>query len=192
MSNQFNGGNTQTYSPPRGVDQAREAGKDIQSAAADLVGASADLIKKEASELAGVAKIAAAEAGDRLQSQVGRQKQAGAEYIGNLADTMRRAAIEFEADTPIAATYIRKAAAQVDSVADAVREGDFNDLVRGAQSFAQRQPTAFLGLTVLAGFGVMRFLKSSSERGHQERDDGAAGGAANFDRASGSDFGAAV
>jgi hypothetical protein len=34
--------------------------------------------------------------------------------------------------------------------------------VRGAQSFARRQPTAFLGMAVLAGFGVVRFLKSSA------------------------------
>jgi hypothetical protein len=32
----------------------------------------------------------------------------------------------------------------------------------GAQSFARRQPTAFLGMAVLAGFGVVRFLKSSA------------------------------
>jgi hypothetical protein len=123
------------------------------------------VIKKEASELVGVARIAAAEAGERLQNQVGRQKEAGAEYIGAFADTMRRAAAEFESDTPIAATYIRKAAAQIESVADAVREGDVADVIRGAQSFAQRQPTAFLGLTLLAGFGIVRFLKSTSQTG---------------------------
>jgi hypothetical protein len=75
---------------------------------------------------------------------------------------MRRAAREFENDLPIAATYIRKAASQVESVSDTVREGDFGDLLRSAQSFARRQPTAFLGLSVLAGFGVIRFLKSSA------------------------------
>ena len=37
--------------------------------------------------------------------------------------------------------------------------------MRGVQSFARRQPTAFLGLAVLAGFGVVRFLKSSGPMG---------------------------
>ena len=46
---------------------------------------------------------------------------------------------------------------------DSIRTGDFNDLLQGAQSFARRQPTAFLGMAVLAGFGVVRFLKSSAE-----------------------------
>ena len=144
----------------RGADKVSQG--DIRGATADIVGASAEVLKKEASELAGVAKAAVAEAGDRLQSQVDRQKHAGADYVERFADTMRRAAGEFETDTPTAATYIRKAAEQLESAADAVRQGDFRDLLRGAQSFAQRQPTAFLGLAVLAGFGAVRFLKSAS------------------------------
>jgi hypothetical protein len=80
---------------------------------------------------------------------------------------MRRAAREFDADLPIAGTYIRKAAEQVDGVSEGIRKGNLNDLVRSAQSFARRQPTAFLGIAVLAGFGVVRFLKSSAENDSQ-------------------------
>jgi hypothetical protein len=175
----------------RGAGAAMEKGKEIQNAASEMVGASAEAVRKEASEFVEVAKTAAAEAGDRIQNQVSQRKQAGADYVENFADAIRRAAGEFESDTPIVATYIRKAAAQVDSIAEAVREGDLTDLVRGAQSFAQRQPTAFLGLAVLAGFGAVRFLKSSTGRAqHQEFDSrqdanrsdfgGAREGAANF------------
>jgi len=76
---------------------------------------------------------------------------------------MRRAAREFDNELPIAGTYIRKAASQVEVVSDSIRNGNFNDLMSGAQSFARRQPTAFLGMAVLAGFGLVRFLKSSAE-----------------------------
>jgi hypothetical protein len=48
-------------------------------------------------------------------------------------------------------------------VSDSIRNGNFNDLMQSAQSFARRQPTAFLGMAVLAGFGLVRFLKSSAE-----------------------------
>ena len=75
---------------------------------------------------------------------------------------MRRAAREFDHDLPIAGAYIRKAASQIEGVSDQIKTGNFSDLVRGAQSFARRQPTAFLGLAVLAGFGAVRFLKSSA------------------------------
>ena len=76
---------------------------------------------------------------------------------------MRRASREFDQDLPIAGAYIRKAASQVEYVSDSIRTGDFNDILRNAKSFAQRQPTAFLGLAALAGFAVVRFLKSSSK-----------------------------
>jgi len=145
------------------AEQTKSAGRDIKDRAADLASASAETLKSQASEFADKAKDFASQTGDRVKQTVNEQRAAGADYVGSLADTMRRAAREFDADLPIAGTYIRKAAAQVESVSDAVRTGDFEDLVKGAQSFARRQPTAFLGLSVLAGFGVIRFLKSSAE-----------------------------
>jgi hypothetical protein len=149
---------------PKGVaDQALAMGRNIQNAAADLAGASAEALRGHASELVDSAKEIASETGDRLQKTMVEQKGAGADYVGNLAQTMRRAAGEFDADVPLAATYIRKAADQVTNAAEALREGNLNDLIRGAQSFARNQPTAFLGLAVLAGFGAIRFLKSASD-----------------------------
>ena len=142
-------------------DQALSAGRDLKDKAIGLAGASSESIKDHASEFVDAAKDVASQATDKLKQTVDGQKNAGAEYVGSLADTLRRAAREFDSDLPIAGTYIRKAASQVEGAADAIKTGNFNDLVRGAQSFARRQPTAFLGMAVLAGFGVVRFLKSS-------------------------------
>jgi hypothetical protein len=144
------------------ADQALSAGRDIKDQAIGLAAASSETIKDQASEFVDAAKDVASQATDKLKQTVDGQKSAGAEYVGSLADTIRRAAKEFDGDLPIAGTYIRKAASQVEGVADTIRTGNFNDLVRGAQSFARRQPTAFLGMAVLAGFGVVRFLKSSA------------------------------
>jgi hypothetical protein len=144
------------------ADQALSAGRDIKDQAIGLATASSETIKDQASEFVDAAKDVASQATDKLKQTVDGQKSAGADYVGSLADTIRRAAKEFDGDLPIAGTYIRKAASQVEGVADTIRTGNFNDLVRGAQSFARRQPTAFLGMAVLAGFGVVRFLKGST------------------------------
>ena len=151
------------------ADQALSAGRQLKDKAMDLAGASTGAIKDHASEFVDAAKDVASQATDKLKETVDGQKNAGAEYVGNIADTMRRAAREFDRDLPIAGTYIRKAASQVEGVSDSIRNGDFNDLVRGTQEFARRQPTAFLGLAVLAGFGVVRFLKSSAEMSEGSR-----------------------
>lgn len=149
------------------ADQALSAGQDLTEKAKDLAGNSADALKAHASDFADAAKDVASQATDKLKDAVNDRKSSGAEYVGTLAETMRRAAREFDTDLPIAGTYIRKAAEQVDGVSEGIRNGNLNDLVQNAQSFARRQPTAFLGIAVLAGFGVVRFLKSSAESSSQ-------------------------
>jgi hypothetical protein len=148
--------------PKSVTDQAISAGRDVKGKTLGLAAASSETIKNQASEFVDAAKDVASEATDKLKQTVDSQKSAGADYVGSLAGTIRRAAKEFDGDLPIAGSYIRKAASQVEGVADTIRTGNFRDLVRGAQSFARRQPTAFLGMAVLAGFGVVRFLKSSA------------------------------
>jgi hypothetical protein len=154
-------------------DQVLSAGREFREKAKEVAGSSSEAIKDQASDLVDAAKDAAKDAAsqatEKLKQAVDGQKNVGAEYVGSLADTMRRAAREFDKDLPIAGTYIRKAASQVEVVSDSIRNGNFNDLVQSAQSFARRQPTAFLGMAVLAGFGVIRFLKSSSEAANDSR-----------------------
>jgi hypothetical protein len=143
------------------ADKVFAAGRDVQNAAVDLASSSTEVLKGHASDLVEAAKDIASDAGNRLQEKVVEQKGVGADYVNNLAGAMRRAAGEFDAEVPLAGTYIRKAASEVENAADALRTGNFSDLVAGVQTFAKSQPTAFLGLAVLAGFGVVRFLKSS-------------------------------
>jgi hypothetical protein len=154
-------------------DQAVAAGREFKEKAADLAEASGEKLKEQASQFADAAKDVAAQATDRLKDTISEQKGAGADYIGKLAATIRRAASEFDDDLPVAGKYIRTAAAQVENVSESLRTGEFKDLISNAQSFARRQPTAFLGLAALAGFVAVRFLKSSpqnsSDNGGQEQ-----------------------
>jgi len=143
-------------------EQAMSTGRNLADKAKDIAESSTDAIKGQASDLVDAAKDVASQATDKIKDAVNDRKSSGAEYVGSLADTMRRAAREFDTDLPLAGTYIRKAASQIEGVSDHIRNGNLNDVVRKAQSFARRQPTAFLGLAVLAGFGAVRFLKSSS------------------------------
>ena len=156
-------GSEKVATPNKSVtDQALSVGRDLKDKAIGMAGSSSDAIKDQASEFVDAAKDVASQATDKFKQTVDGQKNAGAEYVGGLAETMRRAAREFDGDLPIAGVYIRKAASQIEGVSDSIKTGNFKDLVRGAQSFARRQPTAFLGMAVLAGFGVVRFLKSSA------------------------------
>ena len=91
-----------------------------------------------------------------------KQKAAGADYVGNVASIIRRTAYEFDTDIPQAGHYIRKAAAQLENVSEAMRNRNMSEIVGNVQQFARKQPTAFFGAAVLIGFAAVRFLKSGS------------------------------
>lgn len=148
----------------RAADSAASAARTVRSAASDLASSSTETLKAKASEFVDTAKTVASDAGARLNETVSEQRGAGADYANRLADSIDRAADQFGAEFPIAGSYMRSAASHVQSAAEALRTGNIDHLVKGAQSFAQRQPTAFLGLAFLAGFGVVRFVKGASSR----------------------------
>ena len=135
---------------------------DLSGQVSGAIRESAREVKEQASNVAGSAKGLASQAGEKLLSSVEEQKAAGADFVSGVAGAVRRAANEFDKDVPQAAQYIRLAADQIGTVSDAFRRRDLNQLVADVQGFARRQPTAFLGAAVLAGFAAVRFLKTST------------------------------
>src|SRR6185503_6415305 len=144
------------------VDQAKEFGRDMKNQAGALTQSATDAVKTQAGNLTEQAKEVASDAGDKLRASVTEQKAAGADYVGNVANIIRRTAYEFDSDIPQAGHYIRKAAAQLENVSNAMRNRDMSEIVGNVQDFARKQPTAFFGAAVLLGFAAVRFLKSGT------------------------------
>jgi hypothetical protein len=168
---------TDTYKPQGGAagrstpgaahlaDQAKTLGKDLKTRASELTDTVTRVAKDQVDEIGNAAKDMAADATGRVKSAMTEQKTAGANYLGTVAQAVQRAAGEFDSDVPHAAHYIRQAAGQIESVANAVRERDMRELVGEVQEFARRQPTLFFGGAVILGFAALRFFKSSSPSG---------------------------
>ena len=151
-------------------DQVADAGAEIKQRAGDVLRASTDTARDKFKEAADAAKGAAAGAADRFQDQAREQQRSGADFVGRFAGNIRDAARAFENDVPFAARGINSAAQYVDEAAEKIRNGSFRDLVDGATDFAKRQPAAFLGLSVLAGFAAVRFLKASGSQSSSGQD----------------------
>lgn len=141
--------------------QVSELAGGLKQQASDVTQDVSRQIKEQASRLGESAKEAAAGAGEKLRTAAEGQKNAGADFVSGIAGAVRRAAGEFDDQIPQASTYIRRAADGIDGASDALRERNLSELFENVQQFARRQPTAFLGITVLAGFAAVRFLKSS-------------------------------
>ena len=146
-------------------EHAIEASREKIDKGADLAGSSGDRLKDRAQTSPMKLRNWPRTATDTIKEAVSDNKDAGAAYVSSLAQAIRRAGKEFDNELPLAGTYIRQAASQVENVAGSIRTGSFNDLVRNARAFARRQPTAFVGIAALAGFAAVRFLKSSSSGG---------------------------
>ena len=142
-------------------DQVADAGADLKQRAGDASKASTDVAEGKLQKAAEAAKDVASGAADRFQDQVKEQQRSGADFVERFAGNIRDAARVFEGDAPFASRGINSAAEYVEDAAEKIRNGSFRDLVDGATDFAKRQPAAFLGISVLAGFAAIRFLKAS-------------------------------
>ena len=145
------------------MEEARAVASDLKQQASKVAEHAAEQVKTKASELTESAKGLASDATEKVRTAVEDQKNAGADFVSGVAGAVRRAAAEFDDQIPQAGQYIRQAAEQIDGASEALRRRDLGQLVGEIQNFARRQPTAFLGAAVLAGFAAVRFLKSSTE-----------------------------
>ena len=153
--------NRDAGSPKNLKDQMTEAGATVKQRADEAFRATADAAQDKFKEAGDAAKDLASGTMDQIRGQAREQQRTGAEFIERLAGNVREAARAFESDVPFAARGINSAADYVEDTAEKIRNGSFRDLLDGATDFAKRQPAAFLGVAVLAGFAAVRFLKAS-------------------------------
>ena len=142
-------------------DQVADAGAEMKQRAGDALRASADIARDKFKDAADAAKDVASGTADQFEEQAREKQRSGADFIERFAGNIRDAARAFENDAPFAARGINSAAEYVEDAAEKIRNGSFRDLVDNATDFAKRQPVAFLGISVLAGFAAVRFLRAS-------------------------------
>jgi hypothetical protein len=98
---------------------------------------------------------------ESARSMLGEQQRAAASGLGDLAGALRRAARDTNSEGKPVARLAESAADNLERFSNTLRDKDLGALMRDAESFARRQPVAFIGVAALAGFLAVRFLKSS-------------------------------
>jgi hypothetical protein len=145
------------------------------AAAAEQVRATAGVVREEAAGVLSEAKAEVSDVADkareRAESFAEEQKAAGAVHAEGIARAVHRAADELQDASPQLAGYVREAGEAVSSLARNMRDRSLGNLAGDVQELARRQPVAFFGAAIFAGFAISRFVKSSSEgAGHGERE----------------------
>jgi flagellar biosynthesis/type III secretory pathway protein FliH len=100
----------------------------------------------------------------RARDVAEQQKRAGADQISGIAKAVEAAATDLQGAVPQAAEYIHDFASRLDSVASALREHSADEMLSKVNDFARKQPAVFFAGTVVTGFALSRFLKSSASR----------------------------
>jgi len=106
----------------------------------------------------------------QASTRVNEQKARAAEGLGSVASAIRQASEHLRNENQTLATYADKAVDQIQSFADRMRDKDPAEMVRDAERFARRNPTAFIGGAFVLGLALARFLKSSSEADFRQGD----------------------
>jgi ABC-type transporter Mla subunit MlaD len=152
MSNQdFNRGAANTRSQS---DDWSAKAKDAMSTASSAAGDAAGKVKQAASD---TAETLTGEAKELLNRQLG----GGADMLGYVARSARRAAEDLERDSPQFAGMVRTMASRVDGYANSLRGQSIEQMWQSAADLTRRQPALVFGVTALAGFFVLRTLKSA-------------------------------
>jgi hypothetical protein len=111
----------------------------------------------------------ATDAREEIQGLVRRRKEGVAAHLGGVAAALRDAGrrLEMEGGEGLGEDlqdYAESAAQRVELASDYVRGHEIGEMVRDFEEIAREHPAVFLGGSLLAGFLVARFLKSSGER----------------------------
>jgi predicted Zn-dependent protease len=96
-------------------------------------------------------------------------KAKGLDHVAGVGRAVHGAADELGRELPQAAGYIHSVADRLESASSALRERSVEDLASSFNNFARRQPAAAFAGSVLAGFALSRFLKSSALRPQSRR-----------------------
>jgi len=113
-------------------------------------------LKHQGEEIASLAR-------DKAEGFAQEQKEAGASGIDSVARAVGKAADELEDTSPELARHARDAASQVREFSDRLREKSIGGIVDDIAGYARREPAAFFGAAIVAGFALSRFLGARTE-----------------------------
>jgi hypothetical protein len=145
-------GNTQSISATS--QGTSKSASDVLSSASALAEDTAGKVKKAASETAATVT-------GEVKNVLNRQVGGGADMLGFVARSAKRAAEDLEGDSPQIAGLVRTVATQIDGYAEGLRDQSVDRMWQTAADFTRRQPALVFGLAALAGFFALRTLKSS-------------------------------
>lgn len=141
----------------------------------DQVGAARNRVGELNRTVRDQARGLASDTRQQASQKLDQRKQEAAGTIHDFADAIRRAGDELgQRDRSMPARLASQAAESLEGISRAVADRSPGEMIDAARDFGRRNPTAMLAGSLLVGFAVGRFLRSTAP---SEYDEGEAYGA---------------
>jgi hypothetical protein len=158
-SQQPSGVNSSASESVRSAQSASDQG--IRAKAGEAVSRLADVAQQAGTQAKEAASVLASDANQKAKGFLNQQVASGADLAGHVADSVRSAADNLDRSAPQLADLVRGAADRVEEFSRDIRGQSVDELMRTASDFTRRQPALVFGLASLAGFVLLRVLKSN-------------------------------
>lgn len=112
----------------------------------------------------------ASSAKEQARTQFDQKKGSALGELDTLVSALQRVGSELGDDSGVTGKVISTVTTRLESFSRSLDGKDLDGVVRDVESFARRNPAAFLGSAVAIGFLASRFLKSSGGGSSQSRD----------------------
>jgi F0F1-type ATP synthase membrane subunit b/b' len=146
-----------------GANAARQARSD-GAATDDSARSGIDEAKQYAQDMAGRAK-------EQGRAMFDEQKDSAAGTVDSAANAFRNTAQQLQGEgNAQTGRYVEMFADQLQSLGDQLRNKNLDTLMRDAENLGRRSPGTFLAGSMIAGFVLARFLKSSADHQHDDSD----------------------
>jgi hypothetical protein len=136
-------------------------GKTVGAAASDAMSSMSDMAQQAADQAKRTAADAASTVTTQVKEMLDRQVGTGADMVGHVAHSAKRAAEDLDETVPQLAGLVRIVADRIDGYADDLRDQSVDQLLQTATDLARRQPALVFGVAALAGFFLFRTMKSA-------------------------------
>ena len=138
-----------------------EAGSKTGEAVSKL----AEAVQQVGSQAKETATSLASEAGEKAKGLLHQQIEAGADFVGDIAQSVRVAADSLDQNAPQLAELVRGAAQQVDEFSEAVRGQTVEELFETTSDFVRRNPALVFSAAAACGFMLFRILRANPSDG---------------------------
>jgi ElaB/YqjD/DUF883 family membrane-anchored ribosome-binding protein len=165
----FGGPISSSANNPGAAGQQMELGAKTGEAVSKL----AQAVQQAGSQAKETATALASEAGEKAKGLMHNQVEAGADLIGDIAQSVKAAADSLDRNSPQLASLVRGVAQQVQDFSQTVRGQTVEEIFETTSDFVRRNPAMVFSAAAALGFMLFRVIRvGPSDNLHSGRQQG--------------------